>query len=198
MNQADRIVQAIFRFDVLNKLPRTGFAIRGVRPAETIGEHCFSAAVLTAILIDELRVKGYEIDGEKALKMAALHEAGEILVGDLPHPASVFMGPEVKARAERAAGAQALKGFPRLQEVLDEFEAGETLEARLIRGVDKLQMMIKVLIYESEGTGYLADFWNYEKNFVSVGIPLVDRIFARIKELRGSAALDYLGMTETI
>ena len=191
----DRIIQTLFRFDVLNKLPRTGFAIRGIPRPETLGEHCFSASVLAAILIDEIRSSGTEINGEKVLKMAILHETGEILVGDIPHPASVFMGTEVKQRMERAAGKQVLLNFPGLQEIIDEFEAGTTIESRLIRGVDKLQMMIKVLIYESEGQGYLEDFWTYPKNFIETGIPVVDTLFSRIKKVRGKIHLDYLGMT---
>ena len=189
------IVQTIFRYDILNKLPRTGFAMRGIPRPETIGEHCFGVSVLTLLLADALTQAGESIDRGKALSMAILHESGEILVGDLPHPATIFIGAETKRRAERTAGGRVLHDRPGLRNVVDEFEKGATLEARLVRAADKLQMMIKVMIYESEQSGYLEDFWAYSGNFVEVGIPLADELFAWIRANRGRIALDYLGLT---
>ncbi len=194
-SNSDRIVQAMFRYDILNKLPRTGFLMRGVDNPESIGEHIFSTTVLAILILEEMAREGYEVDSAKVLKMAALHETGEILVGDIPHPAISYMGEEVKTRMEREAGKRVLEGFPALQELIEEFEGNETLEARIVYSLDKLQMLIKILLYESENKGHLDDFWRYAGNKRKIGIPVIDDIFDRLLELRGTFHLDYLGMT---
>ena len=101
---ADSIVQSIFRFDLLTRIPRTGFLMRGVDAPETVGEHIYSAAILAVLIVPELRKAGIEVDGEKLVSMVLLHEAGEILLGDIPAPAAAFFGPGGKSAAERAAG----------------------------------------------------------------------------------------------
>ncbi len=190
----ERIIQTIIRFDVLTKLPRSGFLIRGIDKPETVGEHCFSSTVLAAILLDELREDGFEIDGEKLLKMAVLHESGEILVGDIPHPVVAILGSDVKAKLELEAGKRVLRSFPKLSETVEEFEEGKSIEARIVRSIDKLQMMIKVLIYESEKKGDLEDFWNYADNVRKIGIPKIDNLFDSLRSFRGKICLDYLEM----
>ena len=194
--RSERIIQAMFRYDILNKLPRTGFLMRGVAGPETVGEHIFSTSVLAVLLLEEMERDGYEVDAAKVLRMAALHETGEILVGDIPHPAVAYMGKEVKTHMEKEAGKRVLRGFPGLQKIIEEFETGESLEARIVYSIDKLQMLIKVLLYESEHKGHLDDFWQYTSNVRKIGVPVIDDCFDRIRELRGSIGLDYLGMLE--
>ncbi len=193
-NPDDALIQSIFRFDLLNRLPRTGFLMRGLDRAETVGEHVFLTSLLACLLLPELRKDGLELDGEKLLSMTLLHEAGEILIGDIPAPASLFFGREGKARAELEAGRAVLAGHPEKRALMEEFEEGKSLEARVARSLDKLQMMIKVLKYESEGKAGLDEFWEFAGNFPGCGIERVDRLFKRLFELRGNFGLDYLGM----
>jgi 5'-deoxynucleotidase YfbR-like HD superfamily hydrolase len=123
-----------------------------------------------------------------------LHESGEILLGDIPAPAAAFFGPAGKSKAERDAGKQVLAKHTETAKLIDEFAEGKSLEARLARTLDKLQMMIQVLIYESEGKGRLDEFWEWEGNFPLCGIQLVDDLFLHLKDLRGKICLDYRGM----
>ena len=194
--RSDEMVQTLFRYEILNKLPRTGFLMRGVDTPESIGEHIFSTTVLAILVLEEMEREGYEVDSAKVLKMAALHETGEILVGDIPHPAVAFMGKRVKVDMEREAGKRVLRNYPGLQRIIDEFEARESLEARIVDSLDKLQMLVKVLLYESEGKGQLEDFWRYNRNVRKIGVPVIDETYDRLTELRGHFTLDYLGLTE--
>jgi len=193
-NNDDDLIQSVFRFDLLNRLPRTGFLMRGVDNPESVGEHVFLTALLACLLLPELRGDGLELDGEKLLSMALLHESGEILLGDIPSPAAAFFGEAGKAKAELAAGRAVLGAHPERRAVMEEFEAGASLEARVARGLDKLQMMIKVLKYESEGKGGLEEFWEFAAKYPGCGVARIDRLFARLRNLRGKAKLDYLGM----
>jgi putative hydrolase of HD superfamily len=190
----DAIIQGLFRYDLLNKLPRTGFLMRGVDRPETVGEHVFLTSLLACLLLPRLREDGYELNGEKFLAMALLHESGEILIGDIPSPAAAFFGKEGKSRAELEAGRAVLRDHPENRALMEEFESGAGLEARVVRCLDRLQMMAKVLAYENEGKRGLDEFWEYSGRYQGCGVPRVDRLFARLAALRGKAGLDYLGM----
>lgn len=192
--KTDDIVQSIFRYDLLTKIPRTGFLMRGVDVPETVGEHIYSTAILAVLLLPELRKAGIELDGERLISMVLLHESGEILMGDIPAPAAAFFGPGGKSAAERAAGRQVLAAHPECAEFVDEFEDGESLEARIARTLDKLQMMIQVLIYESEGKGRLDEFWEWAGNFPRCGVDPVDALFDSLAGMRGKVRLDYQGL----
>ena len=172
----DRIISRHALFDILNKMPRTGYLIRGVADPETIGEHCFSMSILGLFILEELEKSGVRVDGEKLLKMLLLHETGEIVLGDIPSPATRLIGSDIKKEVE--------------------MHAGESMEAKICKSVDKLQMMLKVLIYQSEGRGNLDDFWNFDDNFIESGIPLLDEMFTEIRNLRGRFEWDFLDITD--
>lgn len=194
---ADNIIQTIFRFDVLNTLPRTGYLIRGISDPETVGEHTFSASVLAILVCDALLAQGISFSTEKVLRMVILHESGEIIIGDIPAPAKRLMGPGVKNEIERKAAKKVLAYFPELHPLIDEYEDKANIEARIVKAIDKLQMMIKVLIYESQGQGRLDDFWEFNANFESCELEFFDLLFERIKQLRGSEIqLDYLEISD--
>jgi putative hydrolases of HD superfamily len=192
----DDVIRSAFRFDILARIPRTGFLMRGIDRPESVAEHSFIAAVMAALLVPEIRKEGIDVDGEKLLSMVLLHEAGEILLGDIPAPAAAFFGPEGKSAAERRAAAAVLRSHPGSAAIAEEFEAGESVEARIARSLDKLQLMVRVLKYESEGKGSLEEFWDYAGNFVGCGVKAVDRLFDRVRKLRGKVRLDYMGMIE--
>ena len=62
-----------------------------------------------------------------------------------------------------------------------EAEHGQSLEARIVSAADKLQMMIKVLAYQRQGRGDLKQFWNNPHNFRTMGLALVERVYARLR-----------------
>ena len=41
-------------------------------------------------------------------------------------------------------------------------------------------MMIKIVMYQKEGRGRLAEFWNNQKNFADFGVEPVSRLFDAI------------------
>ncbi len=50
----------------------------------------------------------------------------------------------------------------------------------MLRGLDKAQMMIKILCYEAEHRGRLEEFWDNPKNFDDYGIEPVSELFDAI------------------
>ena len=152
-----RIVDAVLALDALSDLPRTGWLLRGITPCESIAAHSYSVAVLTGMIVDRLRIEGLEVDGERALRLALLHDAAEARTGDVPMPAK---SPELRA-AMRSAERRLVHGMlpASMASHFDEAALGETLEARIVRSADKLQMLCKALRYQQQGWQGLDEFF---------------------------------------
>ena len=68
----------------------------------------------------------------------------------------------------------------------EEYQQGKTAEARLVKACDKLQLMVKVAVYERWGNGALAEFWDNPDNFPDGGFPAVRELFEELRERRNS------------
>jgi putative hydrolases of HD superfamily len=166
--------------DRLAALPRTGWLLRGVTDVESIAEHSFGVAVVAMMLVDDLRARGeVEIDGERVLRMALLHDAAEVFTGDIPMPAKTKELDEALERAEHAAVARALpQGYVNLWR---EAETGASVEARVVKAADKVQMLVKALTYEEQRRGKLDEFWANRKNRRHMGLELARAVFEELE-----------------
>ena len=134
------------------------------------------------------------IDLGRALELALVHDLPEIRIGDLPRTAGRYLPEGAKATAEISALTELLAPLgERGPALLAEFEAGETAEARLVRACDKLQLMIKVFVYERWGATGLAEFWDNECNFPEPGLTAVDELLAELRRRRAAWVADRPG-----
>lgn len=182
-HHADTLIDTIIGLDPLSELPRTGWLLRGVRPCESIADHSFGVAVVTMLLVDALRAEGHEIDGERALRMALVHDAPEAKTGDVPMPNKTERLDAALFELETTLVERLLP--PNQREEWREMEAGQSLEARVVKAADKIQMMIKVLVYERHQRGHLEEFWANPKNFDDRGVPLAREVFEAIATRAG-------------
>ena len=158
----------------LDRIPRTGFVARGVNSAESISEHTFHVTFLASMLSGEIP----GLDRLKAIEMALVHDIAEVRFGDLPLTASHYLPPGTKNQAETRAGEELLAPLPQaLRRAFAEYMEGNSLEARFVKACDKLQLMVKVSVYEKWGTGDLTDFWDNPGNFVDGGFEQVRECF---------------------
>lgn len=175
---ADALLGLFEELQVLDRVPRTGFALRGVADAESVSEHSWHLALLVWALAP--RAEG--VDPARALSMALLHDVAEVATGDLPMTASHHFPPGAKRAAEASVAAELLAPLPSdALELYAEYQAGESPEARFVKACDKLQLMIKVTVYERWRTGDLSDFWENERNFDDGGWPIVAELFDRLR-----------------
>lgn len=120
---------------------RSGHTSSGRR--ESTAEHSWRLALFAMLLEDQLP----GLDFSRILKLCVIHDLGEALHGDIPaidqHPGA----PDKSAR-ERADLATLAAPLPaHLREHLlalwDEYDAAATPEARIVKGLDKLETMIQ-------------------------------------------------------
>jgi putative hydrolase of HD superfamily len=118
---------------------RTGHGSDG-RP-ESTAEHSWRLCLMAMLLARPLGA-----DPARLLKLCLVHDLAEAITGDLP--ATRQGGRDGKAAAERAAMAvmTAPLAEPMRAELLalwEEYEAAETREGRLAKGLDKLETILQ-------------------------------------------------------
>ena len=158
----DALVDLVQLLDRLASLPRTGWLLRGVADPESVAEHTLGVAVIAAALVDDVRVRGMSVDGERVLRMALVHDAAEVFTGDLPMPAKTEALDAALAEAEEAQLARVLPAA--LLELWREAERGSSLEARIVKAADKLQMLVKALTYEQQRRGDVRELLENARN----------------------------------
>lgn len=183
--RADRIVDTVLGLDTLADLPRTGWLLRGVRPCESIADHSYGVALVVMLLVDALREEGVAVDGERALRMALVHDAPEARTGDVPMPSKTASLDAALHELEVTLVERLLP--PAQREDWRVMEAGESLEARLVKAADKIQMMIKALSYGRQHRGHLEEFWAHPKNFDDRGLAVAREVFEAICARAGRA-----------
>jgi 5'-deoxynucleotidase YfbR-like HD superfamily hydrolase len=109
-----------------------------------------------------------------------------VRTGDIPLVASRYYAEGAKEAAERGVFEEVLGPLAaRAGELLAEYRSAASLEARLVKACDKLQLMIKVAAYERWGAGWLGEFWENPENFPELGIDAVRELFEELKGAHG-------------
>jgi putative hydrolases of HD superfamily len=167
----------------LDRIPRAGYVMRGVAEPESVSAHSHFVAVLALLFVEQYPKR---FNRDRVLAMALIHDLAEARLMDIPMPVADAHLKEAKQQAEQAIAADMLGRLPgNLVDLHREFDAAESPEARLLRGLDKAQMMIKVSCYDKERRGCLDEFWSNPKNFVDYGIEPVSELFDAICEGAG-------------
>jgi len=150
------LLNALLKLTALERLPRAGWLLAGQAVAEPVAAHGLGTCLVVLALGPAVEPA---IDLDRAVSLAALHDAPEALLTDLPKVASQLLPPGAKRQAEELAARELLA--PLSAAALArwrEFHAGETREARFVRLCDKLQMGVRALAYAQSGARGLGEF----------------------------------------
>ncbi len=162
----------------LDRVPRAGYVMRGVTEPESVSAHSHFMALLALLFVERYPET---FNRDRVLAMALVHDLAEARLMDIPMPVADAHLKAAKQAAEQAIAEEMLADLPgNLAALHVEFDAAESPEARLLRGLDKAQMMIKVWCYELERRGCLDEFWSNPKNFADYGIAPVSALFDAI------------------
>ncbi|HUO86649.1 MAG TPA: HD domain-containing protein [Thermoanaerobaculia bacterium] len=177
MRRNEHLLDLVLELQSLDRLPRAGYVLRGVTDPESVTEHSWHVLFLVWAL--GRRVPG--LDVARAIEIALVHDLAEVRIGDLPRTAARYFPAGAKAAAESAAIGEILAPLaPEAGALHAEYQAAETLEARLVKACDKLQLMIKVAAYERWGAGGLGEFWDNPENFPDGGLAPVRELFEEL------------------
>lgn len=172
------LLDLLLELETLDRVPRSGYLLRGVADGESVAEHSFHLALIVLLLA--AREPG--LDRARALELALVHDLAEVRVGDLPRTAARYLPADAKHAAERAALAEMLApAGPEPLARYEEYERGESREARFVKACDKLQLMVKVAVYQGWGHTGLAEFWHHPDNFPDREFASIAEVFARLE-----------------
>jgi len=179
------LLDVFLEIQMLDRIPRAGFVLRGVAEPESVAEHTLHVL----FLVWALGPKIAGIDVARAVEIALIHDLAELRIGDLPRTSAHYFPDGAKKAAETAAMEDVLAPLDgRAQSLYDEYLHAATPEARLVKACDKLQLMLKVAVYERWGTGALAEFWDNPENFPDGGFPVVREVFEELRQRRNDEA----------
>ena len=142
----------------LKKVKRSGWVKWKVPNSESIADHIFRVAVLTMVLAPK---KG--LNKDKAVKMALVHDLGESIVGDL-----ILVGKFTNVKAIDKTNKE-LAGIKELfssidspqeyQQLFQEYEETKTPEAKFVKQIDILEMLLQAAEYENESKVNLSNYF---------------------------------------
>lgn len=144
-------VKLYLEFAQLKQLYRQGWLQVGVPEVqcETVAEHTLGVVLLASVIAERERP---ELDGDKVLRMALIHDFGEIHAGDLTPAHNV--PPDEKHAREIESIEAVLQDFPGGQQWIDvwhEYETAESPEALFVKQIDRLEMGLQGHIYRKLG-----------------------------------------------
>lgn len=158
------MLSTLIELQRLKRLDRTGWTLRGLpNGTESVAAHSFGVSATAMLLADKFVANGIPVDVEKVLRIALLHDWAETRVGDMPRTGTLYFGSEARKQAEMAAfrdvvdqvdGRQGL--YARLY---NDYEHRSSLEARLVKAADVLDLLVQVLALERAGARGLDEFW---------------------------------------
>jgi len=124
----------------LKELNRAGWLRVGIEHPESVAAHSWGVACLAIILCPE------ELNKERVLTMAILHDLPEVRVGDItPHDS---IPRKQKHQLEAKAAAELFALHPHILELIKEYEQNQTPEARFVHELDKLDMGLQAINYK--------------------------------------------------
>lgn len=175
------LITAYYEFNQLKLLYRQGWLKRGIAPeqCETVAEHTLGVAVLSLWIADAFFP---QLDLLKILRMALLHDFGEIYAGDITPTDGVSAAD--KQRLETEAVTTVFSRLPAGEQYLavwQEFEAGETPEALFVRQIDRLEMAFQASIYGRQGLFSPQEFMDSARR--AVAEPYLRRLLAEIESM---------------
>lgn len=168
------------------RLLRSGWIREKINDPESVAEHSFRVSVLAMVLSDKL---GYDLDKNKLIKMAILHDLGEVITGDIVTERYDFIDiiKRTQKEGEEKEGVREIFGKIGLSDeyakIFEEMIGRTTLEAKVFWQFDKLEMALQALEYEEEQGKNLEEFF-VTASMSHIREPLLKKIFEQIVSKR--------------
>ncbi len=150
MSKEENVIKYYVMCNKLKNVIRTGWKNWNVERerVESVAEHIFGVQMLAIAMKSEYE---YDIDIMKVVFMLAVHELGEIVIGDL----TMFeISKEEKAKREKEAVHKILCGLldgKEIENLFTEFDSHSTKEAMFAYQCDKLECDLQSKLYDEEG-----------------------------------------------
>jgi len=148
------IANFLFEVGMLKKTPRTGYQFLG-SGGESVADHSFRTAVIGYVLATD----DSTADLRKVVLMCLFHDLPEARTGD-----HNYVNKRYVRVAEEQAATDLIQGLGFGEEILrliQEFNEAETIEARLARDADQLDLILELKGQKDLGNPYAGEWLSY-------------------------------------
>ena len=145
------IVKFLFELNLLKGMQRTGWFFIGEHRDDSVASHSFLTAVIAYYLAKKLKA-----NKEKAMLMALLHDIPETRVGDI----NKVMARYVNSDEERAINESIPNDLDELKDLLKEVEERKTLEAKIVKDADLIEVILQAKVYVMRGNPLALEWAN--------------------------------------
>lgn len=174
------MIEFLLGLSALKRIPRSGWLSHGVSigDIESVAEHTFSTCALSMMLVDLEAKRGVDMDTEKVLRMAVLHDLAESLTFDISQAYLAHMGKRgvaIKREVEEGAWRYLTQGLGNqklahtYRSLQKEYDTCATMESRIVHAADSLDILLQVIDYRRRGypVRMLHDLWNERRKMVA-------------------------------
>lgn len=137
----------LFEMGHLKRVTRAGWLLLGIPDPETVAEHCFRTG---AVGIALAALEGADVGRTAAL--CILHDSHQTRIGDISPVGRGY----VTTAVPQAVTAHQTSAMPSavakiFQDLIAEYQAGETLEAQLALDADQIETLLQATEYRAQG-----------------------------------------------
>lgn len=150
------LAQFLFEAGMLKKMKRTGYPFLG-SGSESVADHCFRAALIGYMLALELE----EVDEAKVAVMLIHHDLAEARTGDLNYMNKRYCTSDEEKALEHATRELPEALASRVKELCGEFNAAQSMEAKLARDADQLDLIVELKEQQDLGNVYAKHWIHY-------------------------------------
>ena len=147
-------INFLFEVGMLKKTPRTGYQFLG-SGRESVADHSFRTAVIGYVLA----CREPDADRNKVVLMCLFHDFPEARTGDQNYVNKQYVRVD-----EEGALSDQVKGLSfadEIMELMNEFNAAETLEARLSKDADQLDLIMELKEQLETGNNNAKDWLSF-------------------------------------
>lgn len=150
MNKEKSVIDFYVLTNKLKNVIRTGWLNWHVssQRVESVAEHVYGVQMLALAMYSEYK---YDIDIKKVIFMLAIHELEETIIGDLTFK-------QISSEDKKIIGHEAVEKIlsgllsgEEIKEIIYEFDAGITEEAKFAYHCDKLECDLQCKLYDEAG-----------------------------------------------
>jgi putative hydrolase of HD superfamily len=138
------IANLLFEARILKDIPRSGFHFLG-SGSESVADHSFMATFISYVFSQIAP----EADALKLLQMCLIHDLTEARTGDLNYVQKKYLSVD-----ESRVIADLTENLPfgkAVTDLIEEFNAGQTLEAQLAHDADQLSLILELKALHDAG-----------------------------------------------
>ena len=150
------LAKLLFEAGMLKKMRRTGYPFLG-SGGESVADHCFRAALIGYLLALEME----DVDEGRVALLLLHHDLAEARTGDLNYMNKRYCRADEGKALEHATRELPPAMARRIKELTDEFNQGQTPEARLAQDADQLDLIIELKEQQDLGNPYAKHWIHY-------------------------------------